>query len=150
MGILQLGRVTEEVAHPVVKARIGSSQLSSTLQIFSLPHSLPEWEPDTRPARAQTAKKTGMLAQEMLRKGTCVRKRQTSVQICMTYRSNKGKMDEQDSHTRLTISFHLFLFVLFSSYFPSFQPSPHLWLTPPLPTLIFTAPVTDFKCDHDN
>lgn len=37
MGILQLGRVTEEVAHPVVKARTGSSQLSSALQIFSLP-----------------------------------------------------------------------------------------------------------------
>ena len=45
VGILQPGGVTEEVAHPVVKAGTGSSQLF--LQIFSLPG----------PARAQTAKK---------------------------------------------------------------------------------------------
>lgn len=58
VGILQLGRVTEEVAHPVVKAR---DRLLSAALLFSTPlriFSLAQNENQTPgPARAQTAKK---------------------------------------------------------------------------------------------
>lgn len=37
VGILQLGKITDEVAHPMFKVGTGFSQLSTALQIFSLP-----------------------------------------------------------------------------------------------------------------
>lgn len=66
VGILQLGRVTEKVAHPVVKARTGSSLLSSALQIFSLPRMT------TRLPALHVLRQPKKAAQETYRGGTCV------------------------------------------------------------------------------